>query len=176
MARGASHLPHHEGRDPALRALAEAASENASIITADGTFIEVSSNVAAMALAHGLSDLRGHSLFEFMGPEDEAIERNLRDILRDGKPGKFEYITADRRRRLTYRFEVRVAPLPNQPVGAPLFAVFAHDLTPRGTVEQQRAVTEFGQYALRAAKDDELLSQAVKVTARHFARRLLRDT
>jgi PAS domain S-box-containing protein len=166
MATGGEKLIQHPDNDPILQALVEAAWDNASIVAADGTFLEVGSAVAAMAAANGLHDLRGRKFFEFIAPQDAASAVYMREILRDRRPGRFEYATFDNRRKMIRRFEIRIAPMPAQPGSQPSFAMFARELSPPGTVDQQRAVAEFGQHALRVSKSYEVLDEAVSVVAK----------
>ena len=92
---------------------------------------------AAVAELDGSGDVRGHNLFEFIAPEDEAVGRQARELLEQGKPGSFEcvMIGGNERRR---KFEYRVVPLPAPPGEESRIALFVRDLTPLRTAERNR--------------------------------------
>ena len=69
MAKGAVNHNHHQESEAILQAVLEAASEIAAIVAIDGTFLQVSSAGAAMALVDGSGDLTGRKLFEFIAPK-----------------------------------------------------------------------------------------------------------
>jgi hypothetical protein len=75
-----------------LQALFKAASETWAIVASDGTFLEVDPMGAVGAELDASGDIRGHALFEFIAPEDSAVARQARDLLRQGKAGRFECV------------------------------------------------------------------------------------
>ncbi|HEY2107581.1 MAG TPA: PAS domain S-box protein [Candidatus Binataceae bacterium] len=120
-----------------LRALVEAASETWAIVAADGTFLEVDPVGAAGAELDASGDIRGHSLFEFIAPEDEAVAGQVRDLLRQGKAGRFECVMIGGKERRR-KFEYRLVPLPTPPGEERRTALFVRDLTPLQTIERNR--------------------------------------
>jgi hypothetical protein len=165
MATGADNLAYLEDCEPMLRALIEAASETAAIVRADGTFVAVNSSVAALAPLNGVGDLSKHNLIDFIAPEDEAVAEQVRELLRNNQAGQFECLTAGRSGQRRRRFEFRLAPLTTRPDRERLFALFSCNSQPQGTVEQQRAVADFGHHALRATELVPLLDEAVRCVA-----------
>jgi len=183
MATGAGNLMYFTDSEPTLRALLEAASETAAIVTADGTFLAVNSALAALAAVDGIGDLGGHDLFEFIAPQDKAVAEQVREILRNGKAGQFECLTVNRMGRGARKFEFRVVPLDRiaGPDGQPVAVINLRDISERkaaeqtildtqaqlrSRLEQQRAVAEFGQHAVRAGALGSLLDEAVVIVAR----------
>ncbi len=120
-----------------LRAVLQAAAETWAIIAGDGTFLEVDPIGAAGAMRDGNGDVRGRTLFEFMAPEEKAAASQLRELLREGKPGRFECLMLGGRDR-RWRFEYRLVPLPLKAGGERRFALFARDLTSIRNIEQNR--------------------------------------
>jgi PAS domain S-box-containing protein len=120
-----------------LQALFKAASETWAIVASNGTFLEVDRMGAVGAELDASGDIRGHALFEFIAPEDSAVARQARDLLRQGKAGRFECVMIGGKERRR-KFEYRLVPLPAQPGRERRSAVFVRDLTRLRTVERNR--------------------------------------
>lgn len=89
MAKGAVNHNHHQQSEAMLQAVLEAASEIAAIVAIDGTFLQVSSAGAAMALVDGNGDLTGRKLFEFIAPQDQASAAQAREAMQRGESARF---------------------------------------------------------------------------------------
>src|SRR5271166_1463559 len=136
MAKGTGNNNQKE-TDAILRVMLEAASEHAAILDADGTYLELNSAAVAEALASGGADVRGRSLFEFIAPEDRTTAAALRELLRRGEPGCFEWSSvSDSGRR--DRWESRLVPLPARPSEKRRFVLFSRDVTPFRATERSR--------------------------------------
>ncbi|HXR36939.1 MAG TPA: PAS domain S-box protein, partial [Candidatus Binataceae bacterium] len=134
MAKGAANN-NQEETDAILRMLLEAGSETAAILGADGTYLELNSATAAQVRAHAHGDVLGRSLFEFIAPEDRVTAGAVRDLLRHGAAGCFEWVSVSDS-GIRHRWESRLVPLPAQPGQERRFALFSRDMTPFRAVER----------------------------------------